>query len=98
MSLSLVFGPTLGNARKSWIPDSLSAELGFEFRIPIVKRILDSLSWIADSKAKDSDFLKKIIGSGNPDYLGVHYLRQSALGELARRLYMGGTSCFREKI
>ena len=40
-----------------WISDSLSTELGF--LIPIVCGILDSLSWIEDSKTQDSSFHKQ---------------------------------------
>ena len=52
-----------------WIPDSLSVEncildsMSMEpgFRIPIISRILDSLSWIPDSKAQDSGFHNQIL-------------------------------------
>ena len=40
-----------------WILDPLSVELGF--RITIVIRILESLSWIPDSKPQDSVFRKQ---------------------------------------
>ena len=40
-----------------WTPDSLSAELGF--RITIISEIPDSLSWVSDCKAQDSEFQTK---------------------------------------
>ena len=42
-----------------WIPDSLPVEPGF--RIPIVREISDSLSWIPHSKAENSGLLYKAI-------------------------------------
>ena len=59
-----------------WIPDKsyefqcLSVELGFW--IPIVSLILESMSCLPDSKAKDSGFRKKFPGFHNLDssYIG----------------------------
>ena len=37
-----------------WIPDCSTVKIGF--RIPIASKILYSLSWITDSKARESEF------------------------------------------
>ena len=37
-----------------WIPDCSTVKIGF--RIPIASKILDSLSWITNSKARESEF------------------------------------------
>ena len=53
-----VFFPIKANPRESWIPDSLSVELGF--RVPVIlSGIPDSLSCMSDSKAQDYAFHKQ---------------------------------------
>ena len=60
--------PTLGNPRQTWILDSTSSWFRVHCHMNLGSR-LDSLKWIADSKAHDSRFhmQKNYFTCGNPD-------------------------------